>query len=61
MASGREEVCSVYSLALEWQGDERAVEVLALPGHPLLGMMLLDESHLHIEGAEGGEVVIEAL
>ena len=61
MASGREEVCSVYSLTLEWQDDERAVEVMALPGNPLLGMMLLDESHLHVEGAEGGEVMIEPL
>jgi predicted aspartyl protease len=38
MASGREEVCSVYSLVLEWQNEERVAEVLALPGNSLLGI-----------------------
>lgn len=52
---------SIYEITLDWQGERQTAEVVAMNGRPLLGMMRLVGSHLHIEGDEGGEVVIELL
>lgn len=61
MPDGREEEVYAREIELDWEGEKRTVEVLELPGRPLLGMMLLDTSHTHVEGGEGGEIVIEPL
>jgi clan AA aspartic protease len=61
MPDGREEEVSAYEAELEWDEESRPVEVLELDGRPLLGMILLSTSHLHMEGSEGGEIVIEPL
>ena len=39
----------------------REVELLVLGGSPLLGMTLLNGSHVDIEATEGGELLIETL
>ena len=61
MPDGREEEVYAYEVELDWEDEARLVEVLELPGRPLLGMMLLNTSHTHVEGNEGGEIVIEPL
>lgn len=61
MANGQEEQHSVYTITLDWNDEPRPTEVLALDGNPLLGMLLIDGNHLHIEATEGGEIMIEPL
>ena len=46
-------------ITLDWNGERRAVEVLALENNPLIGTYLLDGCHLDIEMEEGGEALIE--
>lgn len=52
---------SVLPPALLRRNELRLVEVMELEGRPLLGMLLLSTSHLHMEGNEGGEIIIEPL
>jgi clan AA aspartic protease len=59
MGDGTLRECPVYQLVLEWNDEPRTVEVLALEHNPLLGTMLLEGCHLHVEMTEGGEVLIE--
>ena len=61
LPDGREEEVYAYEIELEWEDEVRLVEILELPGRPLLGMMLLSTSHIHMEGNDGGEIVIEPL
>lgn len=49
-----------YEILLEWLDDEEmGVEVLEMPGNPLIGMRLLERHLLSVEVADGGEVTIE--
>jgi predicted aspartyl protease len=41
--------------------DARIVEVLVLPGEPLIGTAFLHDYHVHIEMANSGEVVAEKM
>ncbi len=59
LADGSPLLLEVYRAALIWDGEERAVEVLALEGAPLIGMTLLEESDVRFQGREGGFVSIE--
>ena len=61
MPDGREEEVYAYEAEMEWDDEPRLVEVLELEGRPLLGVLLLNTSHLHVEGNEGGEIIIEPL
>ena len=61
MADGTERECFVGTLSLDWDDETRPTEVLVLEGNPLLGMLLLEGSHVHIEATNGGEIVIEPL
>lgn len=61
MPDSREEEVFAYEAEMEWDDELRLVEVLELEGKPLLGMLLLSTSHLHMEGNEGGEIIIEPL
>jgi predicted aspartyl protease len=51
----------VYEASLLWDGVERAVEVLAMEGAPLIGMALLNGFDVRLQVAEGGLVTIEPL
>lgn len=61
LASGRIERFEVCQTTVEWDGENRAVEMLIINGDPLIGTELLAELMLHVEIIEGGEVVIEPL
>ena len=61
MANGGEVDSPVYHVEIEWLGETRNVEILALDGNPLLGTGLLTGCHIDIEAIEGGEVIIETL
>ncbi|MBV9851960.1 MAG: hypothetical protein JO250_20030 [Armatimonadetes bacterium] len=61
MPNGQEERHAVYEVSLNWDDEPRPTEVLVLDGNPLLGMLLIDGNHLHVEATEGGEILIEPL
>ena len=61
LAGGFQERCYSYELALEWDGEARYVELLALNGRPLIGNDLWRDHSLQAENLVGGEVVIEPL
>lgn len=61
MADGTVRTAFVGYITLEWIEELRPTEVLVLEGNPLQGMLLLEGSHVHVEDADGGEVVIEPL
>lgn len=48
-----------YEAALNWKGEEVAVEVLALDGNPLLGMAQLRGCEIRLQVEDGGIVEIE--
>ena len=48
-----------YSIDLDWGDGVRLTEVTLLENAPLLGAVLMDESHLDADMRTGGEVVIE--
>lgn len=50
---------SAYILDLEWNGETRQVEIMTLENAPLLGAVLMDESHVDLDMRSGDEVVIE--
>lgn len=51
----------VYKAVIVWNGQERAVDVLATGRRPLLGTMLLDGFHMDIDFVEGGQVNLDLL
>src|SRR5437879_230398 len=46
-----------YEIEIDWHDEKRSTEVIALEGRPLLGNGLMEGSSVHIEMADGGEVV----
>ena len=61
LADGTTVYSPYYRLPLEWDEEERLVEVLLLDGNPLLDVNLWDKTLMHIEWTEGGEVGVEPL
>lgn len=59
LADGSVIFCPVYSIEMD-ERDE-IIEVLILPGEPLMGTNFLKNQHLHIEMTEGGAVYAEEL
>ena len=60
LANGSEELFDIYGVTVLWDGQHRYVEADAVDTTPLVGMSLLEGYDLHIQVAEGGQVVIEA-
>jgi clan AA aspartic protease len=50
----------LHSATVVWDGQDRAVFVLASGSRPLVGMSLLQGYHLFVDVVDGGEVRIEA-
>lgn len=50
-----------YELVLDWEGELRSIEVLALNGNPLIGNDLWKDQALQAENTDGGEVLFEPL
>ena len=61
LAGGFRQLSYSYELLLEWDGEERTVEVLALDGNPLIGNELWKDQSLQAENMEGGDVLSEPL
>ena len=60
LANGSEELFDIYGVTVMWDGQQRYVEADAVDTTPLVGMSLLDGYNLHIQVADGGQVVIQA-
>jgi clan AA aspartic protease len=60
LANGSEELFDIYGVTVLWDGQQRYVEADAVDTTPLVGMSLLDGYDLHIQVADGGQVVIQA-
>ncbi len=60
LANGSEELFDIYGVTVLWDGQHRYVEADAVDTTPLVGMALLDGYDLHIQVADGGQVVIQA-
>lgn len=61
LADGTTDLFDVYSAAVLWEGQPRAVEVEAANTQPLVGMNLLDQHSIRIDVVSGGAVEIAAL
>lgn len=61
LADGRTVEVNVYLARVIWHGRERAVQVLATEGGPLVGMALLRGSRLTVDAAPDGSVLVEEL
>lgn len=61
LANGEEETFNVYSVAVVWDGAAKFLEAGAMGLDLLIGMALLEAHSLHIEVADGGTVVIQAM
>ena len=61
LAGGFRQRCFSYEMLLEWEGEERLVEVLTLDGNPLIGNGLWQGAMLQSENEQGGQVSFEEL
>jgi predicted aspartyl protease len=59
MADGSISRVEVFELTMDWQGEERLVEVLALEGECLVGTDFFTDCFITIDQHEGGEVQVE--
>jgi predicted aspartyl protease len=58
-ANGSEELFDIYGVTVLWDGQQQYVEADVVDTTPLVGMSLLEGYDLHIQVAEGGQVVIQ--
>ena len=58
LADGRSERVDLFRATIVWEGNDRAVTVLALGQRPLLGTALLDGHDLAIRFVDGGSVAV---
>ena len=61
LADGRKKSATVHGAMIEWDGQERIVEVLAMGNRPLAGTLLMDQCELLIQFSETGIVTIDPL
>lgn len=61
LADGSRLNCRVYEFLLDWNDEQRPVEVLMLDGAPLIGTHLMEGFSLQVEMSEGGEVQLDPL
>ena len=61
LAGGFRQRCFSYEIMLEWEDEERLVEVLTLDGNPLIGNGLWQGFLLQAENTPRGEILFEAL
>ncbi len=59
LADGTLRELLICYIEIEWNEEPRSVEVLVTDGRPLLGMVLMDGSHIGIDASSGGEVTVE--
>ena len=61
LANGSEDFFDVYDVTVLWDNQPRFVPADEADTTPLVGMALLEAHSLHIEVADGGTVVIQAM
>ncbi len=61
LADGSHQLRAYYETEMDWQGESRITEILALDFQPLLGVGLLEGNLLQAEMETGGEVSLEPL
>jgi len=61
LADGTPLRCAMYATTVDWNGEDRATEVLVFPCEPLLGTIFLQDYLLQVEVVEGGSVEIGSL
>jgi clan AA aspartic protease len=61
MADGSYRRCSLYTISVAWNNEEREIQAVALDDDPLLGISLMREFQLHVEVVEGGLVALEEM
>lgn len=62
LADGSQTRRPVYEVVLEWDGEPRITNILALDGGtPLLGVRLLAEHGVFLQMTDGGEVTLDPL
>ncbi len=61
LADGSSVRLDIYRAIVSWDGNLRAVQILAAEGGPLVGTALLHGYELRVEFVDGGSVTIEAL
>src|ERR1051325_6216016 len=54
LADGSYREFAMHSMTIQWNGEEREIEVLVLEREPLLGTMLPDGGRITIDLVEGG-------
>lgn len=60
-ANGSIEQIEVYNGFIEWDGQQRFIEIACTEAQPLIGMSLLYGYKLTVEAVDGGLVTIERL
>jgi len=50
-----------YEMVIDWDGEPRPIEVLALDGNPLIGNDLWKDQTLQADNMDGGQVLFEPL
>ncbi len=61
LGDGSKTELAIYRAAVLWHGQERALQVLAADGGPLLGMSLLYGSRLTMDILDGAAFTVELL
>ncbi len=59
LAEGFQQRSYYYEMVLDWDGEPRPIEVLALDGNPLIGNDLWKYYSLQAENIKGGDVSFE--
>lgn len=59
LANGTAIVVDVYLGRIRWASEERWVEILAVEGDPLIGLVALEDHRVFLDVVEGGEVRVE--
>lgn len=52
---------TIYTVTVEWEDEEREIEVIALNDEPLLGVAMMRSLRLLVEVTNGGDVLLEPL
>jgi len=61
LADGTARVFDIYRATVDWDGEQRHVDVHEANATPLVGMALMRGFELRIQVVDGGTVIIESL
>ena len=61
LANGTSIIVDVYLGRMSWGTEEKLVEVLAVEGDPLIGLIALEGCRVCLDVQEGGAVMVEGI